>query len=80
LSVSPDNLGTGLSIEATVDIAGTDKTDRGCELQRKLNDHLLYSKSIKVKVDDLSLEDGSIQHKVHLQTVQMLAPNYNEMI
>lgn len=80
LSVSPENLGTGLSMEATVEVAGTDKPDRGRELEHKLHEHLFYSKSVKVKVDDEQHEDGSISHKVHLHSMQSLAPNYNEMI
>lgn len=47
LSVSPQNLGTGLTIEATIKIAGDINKPEGAQvLEDQLNEHLCYSKSI----------------------------------
>jgi protein-arginine kinase len=74
LTVSPENLGTGLQIEATIKLPNT--KDETKTFETKLQESLHESKSVSVSIT--SDHEGS--QTVHLQTMRTLAPNYNEMI
>lgn len=79
--MSPENLGTGLNLEATIKVPAKEaKPDERKSLEAKLHDAIFYSKSIKVTVVDETEADGTHAFKVCLKSVQTLAPNYNEMI
>jgi hypothetical protein len=53
LSVSPENLGTGLSLEAVIKLPPSyAKPDERRSLEEKLHDAIFYSKNIRVTVFD----------------------------
>ena len=79
--MSPENLGTGLSIEGSVRLSAKASTaDERKNFESNLHETLFHSKSISVTVTNETSDTGEHFFIVQLKTQQTLAPNYNEMI
>lgn len=86
LTVSPANLGTGMSFKATMVLEGKKRTSEEVEMiQQILNERLILGKGMKLDIVPESSESDKIEGlisslQITFETGQTLAPNYNEMI
>ena len=86
LTVSPANLGTGMTFTATQVLESKKRTKEEVDMiEQILNERLTLGKGMKVDVVATSTESDKIEGlisslKIKFSTGQTLAPNYNESI
>ena len=86
LTVSPENLGTGMQFSGTIVLEGKKRTQEEVEIIEKImNERLVSGKGMSVKVvgeqtDYDRTENVTSSLKISFATGQTLAPNYNESI
>ena len=86
LTVSPANLGTGMSFTGTVVLEGKKRrADEVETIEQLLNERLATGKGMTVKLEGERSESDQIEGltsslRITFSTGQTLAPNYNESI